>query len=98
MSADKGMAASLEVRYALPNTYLPYGSHVYGFVDGGRLWAHQDAAPLAQRSLSSFGAGMRASLRKNVFATVEVAKPINPMVGTQGNKHPRVFFSISAYY
>ncbi|NGM86772.1 ShlB/FhaC/HecB family hemolysin secretion/activation protein [Parapusillimonas sp. SGNA-6] len=98
MSADKGMAASLEVRYALPNTYLPYGSHVYGFVDGGRLWAHQDAAPLAQRSLSSFGAGMRANLRKNVFATVEVAKPINPVVGTQGNKHPRVFFSISAYY
>lgn len=98
MSADKGIAASLEVRYALPHTYLPYGSHLYGFIDGGRLWAHDDAPELEQDSLASFGAGMRANLSKNVFATVEIAKPINPVVGTQGDKNPRIFFSISAYY
>ncbi len=98
MAADKGIAASLEVRYALPNTYLPYGSHLYGFIDGGRLWTHKDAPDLEHDSLASFGAGMRANLSKNIFATVEIAKPINPDVGTRGNKNPRIFFSISAYY
>ena len=98
IAADKGVAASLEVRYALPNSFIPQGSHLYGFIDGGRLWAHKDAPELVQDSLASFGAGMRANLSKNIFATVELAKPINPVVGTRGNKHPRIFFSISAYY
>src|SRR5690606_30682203 len=87
MSADKGIAALLEVRYALPNSFLPHGSHLYGFIDGGKLWTHKDAPALERASLSSFGAGMRANLSKKLFATVEIAKPINPVVGTQNNKN-----------
>jgi len=98
MSADKGIAALLEVRYALPNSFLPHGSHLYGFIDGGKLWTHKDAPELERASLSSFGAGMRANLSKNLFATVEIAKPINPVVGTRNNKHPRIFFSISTNF
>ncbi|SHH80651.1 ShlB/FhaC/HecB family hemolysin secretion/activation protein [Pollutimonas bauzanensis] len=99
MSADNGIAASLELRYApsLPKI-LPYGSHFYGFVDGGRIWSRSASAEISRSSLSSFGGGMRANLAKHLFATLEIAKPVSPAVYTKGDKHPRIFFSIAAQY
>ncbi len=99
MSADSGMAASLELRYAVSSAnFLPQGAHVYSFVDGGRIWSRSASAPLTRSNVSSFGAGMRANLSKNLYATLEVAKPTSSDVLTQGNKNPRVFFSLSAQY
>ncbi|WP_165609259.1 ShlB/FhaC/HecB family hemolysin secretion/activation protein [Achromobacter insolitus] len=99
MSADSGVAASLELRYAVSSdNFLPLGAHVYSFVDGGRIWSRSESAPLTRSKVSSLGAGMRANLAKNLYATLEVAKPTSSDVLTQGNKNPRVFFSISAQY
>ena len=99
MSADSGLAASLELRYAVSTeNFLPLGAHVYSFVDGGRIWSRSASAPLTRSNVSSFGAGMRANLSKNLYATLEVAKPTSSDVLTQGNKNPRVFFSLSAQY
>ncbi|WP_454691440.1 ShlB/FhaC/HecB family hemolysin secretion/activation protein [Achromobacter aloeverae] len=99
VSADSGMAGSLELRYAISSaTFLPHGAHVYTFVDGGRIWSRAASAELSRSKLASFGAGMRANLTKTVYATLEVAKPLSSDVLTQGNKNPRIFFSISAQY
>jgi len=99
MSADSGVAGSLELRYAVStDQFLPHGAHVYSFIDGGRIWSRSESAPLTHANVSSFGAGMRANLSKNLYATLEVAKPTSSDVLTQGNKDPRVFFSISAQY
>lgn len=99
MSADSGVAASLELRYAVStDRFLPSGAHVYTFVDGGHIWSRSESAPLTRAKLSSYGAGMRANLTKNLYATIEVAKPMSSDVLTQGNKDPRVFFSLSAQY
>lgn len=99
MSADAGLAGSLELRYAVStDQFLPQGAHVYSFIDGGRIWSRSESAPLTRANVSSFGAGMRANLSKNLYATLEVAKPTSGDVLTQGNKNPRVFFSISAQY
>ena len=99
MSADSGVAAALELRYAVSSDrFLPQGAHVYTFVDGGHIWSRAASAPLTRAKLSSYGAGMRANLSKNLYATVEVAKPMSSDVLTQGNKNPRVFFSLSAQY
>ena len=99
VSADSGLAGSLELRYAVSSeTFLPHGAHVYSFVDGGRIWSRSESPELARRKLSSYGAGMRANLTKNLYATLEVAKPMSSDVQTQGDKNPRVFFSISAQY
>jgi hypothetical protein len=48
--------------------------------------------------LASVGLGARANLLPGVLATLEVAQPINAEVRTEGNKHPRVFFSLSASF
>ncbi len=99
MSADSGVAAALELRYAVSSDrFLPQGAHVYTFVDGGHIWSRAASAQLTRAKLSSYGAGMRANLSKNLYATVEVAKPMSSDVLTQGNKNPRVFFSLSAQY
>ena len=99
MSADSGVAGSLELRYAVStDRFMPNGAHVYSFIDGGRIWSRSDSAPLTRSNVSSIGAGMRANLSKTVYATFEVAKPTSGDVLTQGNKNPRVFFSISAQY
>lgn len=99
MSADSGVAASLELRYAVSSDrFLPQGAHVYTFVDGGHIWSRSESAPLTRAKLSSYGAGMRANLTQNLYATIEVAKPMSSDVLTQGNKDPRVFFSLSAQY
>ncbi|WP_260986446.1 ShlB/FhaC/HecB family hemolysin secretion/activation protein [Bordetella genomosp. 13] len=99
ISADSGLSGSLELRYAVSSeNFLPSGAHVYTFVDGGRLWSRSESPELARRKLSSYGAGMRANLTKNFYATLEVAKPMSSDVQTQGDKNPRIFFSISAQY
>lgn len=99
MSADSGLAGSLELRYAVStDNFLPHGAHVYSFIDGGRIWSRSESAPLTRANVSSIGAGMRANLSKSLYATLEVAKPTSGDVLTQGNKNPRVFFSISAQY
>ncbi|ALM87035.1 ShlB/FhaC/HecB family hemolysin secretion/activation protein [Bordetella sp. N] len=99
VSADSGMAGSLELRYAISSAnFLPHGAHVYTFVDGGRIWSRSASADITRSKLASFGAGMRANLTKTVYATLEVAKPLSDDVLTQGNKNPRIFFSISAQY
>jgi len=99
LSADRGAAASLELRYAprLPEL-LPKGGHVYAFADGGRLWASGNGVQVTQRSLASAGGGARATLGSLVFATLEIAKPLSQPVRTRGNTHPRAFVSLNASF
>jgi hemolysin activation/secretion protein len=99
ISADRGVAGSLELRYAprLP-AFFAKGGHVYGFLDGGRLGAAQGGLPVSQSSVASTGAGVRANLGPVVFATFELAKPISHKVKTQGDKHPRAFVTLNASF
>ena len=43
----------------------------------GHIWSRSESAPLTRAKLSSYGAGMRANLTKNLYATIEVAKPMS---------------------
>lgn len=90
------MAAALELRYVPAG--LPRNTQFYGYVDSGRAWAADSSNPVSRSKLSSFGGGVRSSLTDTLFATLEVAKPINTEVSTQGDKHARVFVSITAQF
>lgn len=96
ITADNGIAASLELRYVVVG--LPRNVQLYGFVDGGRIWAAQGGETPAQASLASFGGGVRASLSGTLFTTLELAKPIDPIVSTRGDKDVRAFLSIQAQF
>jgi hemolysin activation/secretion protein len=99
IAADRGVAGSLELRYApsLPAFSGP-GGYVYGFIDGGRLHAARGGMPVSQRGLASAGVGLRAHVGDSVFATLEVAKPLNHPVRTRGDQQPRVFVSLNASF
>ena len=97
LSADNGVAVTLELRYVPAG--LPLKTQLYTYVDGGRVWAAEGGNPTGDRSrLTSFGIGARASLSEAVFATVELAKPMNSEVQTRESKSPRAFVTVSAQF
>ncbi|GAA4335095.1 POTRA domain-containing protein [Pigmentiphaga soli] len=99
IAADNGVAGSVEIRYvpSVPDV-LPRGLQLYGFVDGGHVWAHSGGNQPLRQTVASFGGGLRANLSRSVYASLELAKPINTVVATRDNKHPRVFFTLTLQY
>lgn len=96
VSADTGVAATIELRYVPAG--LPRNVQFYGYLDGGRAAAAGGGNPVTRRTLSSFGGGARASLSETVFATFEIAKPMSAEVATRGNKNARAFLSVTAQF
>jgi hemolysin activation/secretion protein len=96
VSADKGVAATIELRYVPAG--LPRNVQFYGYVDGGRAWAADGGNTVSRSTLTSFGGGARASLTDTVFATFEIAKPMSAVVATRGNKNARAFLSLTAQF
>jgi len=96
VSGDNGLAAMVELRH-VPAAWSN-NVQVYGYVDAGRVWAADGGAPVARPKLASAGGGVRASLNRSVFATLEIAKPINTEVRTQGDKNARAFVSVTAQF
>jgi hemolysin activation/secretion protein len=100
ISGDNGWAGSMELRFTPnPPKLLPNGVQLYAFFDGGEVWDISKVPPLiGGQSLSSAGAGVRASLTRRLLASVEIAQPLDREVQTLGGKPTRVFFSITARY
>lgn len=99
ISADNGVAASLELRHHPDWAALADRAQFYAFLDGGRLRAHHLGAPLTRaHSLASWGGGVRATLQPGLFATLEMARPISAPVRTQDGKGPRVFATLNAQF
>ena len=96
LSSDNGYAAMVELRY-VPNV-RDNTLQLYGYIDGGRVWAADGGNEVTPRKLTSFGGGIRAKLNDRFFASFEVAKPMNTIVRTEGNKDPRVFVSLTALF
>lgn len=96
IAGDNGVAATLELRHvpAVWSSQVQF----YGYVDAGRVWAASGGAPVPRPRLASAGGGVRASLNRSVFATLEIAKPINTEVRTQGDKNARAFASVTAQF
>lgn len=96
ISGDNGWAGSFELRWS-PG-FTTRNLQLYGFADGGRVWAADGGNAVARPKIASFGAGVRFGLTDTVFATVEVAKPVKVEVATEGNTKPRAFASITAQF
>ncbi|MEO6280662.1 ShlB/FhaC/HecB family hemolysin secretion/activation protein [Roseateles sp.] len=96
IAGDNGVAAMLELRYVPAG--LPRNVQLYGYVDGGRVWAATGGNPVPRAKLGSLGLGARAGLSDKVFATFEIAKPMNTEVRTRGSKHARAFVSVSTQF
>jgi hemolysin activation/secretion protein len=90
---DRGWAGSLELRYTGKQPVSWIESYdVYAFYDGGLVW--NDGAD--RQVLSSAGGGLRSTFAKGVYADLQVAKPLNHEVSTEGDKDLRVLFAVGA--
>ncbi|PIW28792.1 MAG: hypothetical protein COW30_06625 [Rhodospirillales bacterium CG15_BIG_FIL_POST_REV_8_21_14_020_66_15] len=90
---DRGAAGAVELRYtgrkpaAWVETY-----DLYAFYDGGAVW--NDGAD--RQILTSAGAGVRATFAGGIYGDLQIAKPLNHAVSTEGDKDLRILFSVGA--
>ena len=96
MTADNGLAGTLELRYVPAG--LPRDVQIYGFVDDGFVWADDGRKTPSDNWLGSFGGGVRAKLSSTFFSTLEVATPIERVGSPEGERGARVFGSIQAQF
>lgn len=86
---ENGLAGKLELRCDTRVGML--ASTLYAFADAGRVRRKQTAAPDIRTDLSSAGLGWRFSTSSRVRGFVEVAKPLEQAVASQGDKDARMF-------
>lgn len=100
VSGDEGWAGALELRYtpAIPENRWVQGVQLFGYVDSGQVWAASSKETVGRQTLTSVGGGVRASLAERLFASLELDKPLNRPVATEGDKNMRVFFTLTARY
>lgn len=97
--ADRGIAASIELRYSVPslsflqdfvNTASPYA-----FYDAGKVW-NIDVLPSPQKqSATSMGGGLRLKMFHYLDANFYLAKPISKPLRASGKKKIRGFFTVT---
>lgn len=86
---ENGSAGKIELRYN--QAFGPVESTLYAFFDAGEVRRKQVAAPAQRFALSATGLGIRFSGPRRTKGYLEVAKPMNRIVASQGDKHVRVF-------
>ncbi len=100
ITGDQGLALGLELQRAFDvKMQFLRSLQAYVFFDYGSVW-NRIATPTGakQQDLASTGVGTRFNLTKHVSGYVEVAKPLIRDVATEGNRDPRIFFSLSTTY
>ncbi len=100
---DRGVAASLELRYDKGFGYFVNNLQFYAFYDIGGIWnLLVNAAAPAKLSASSTGLGVRFTMTKFVSGNLLWAQPLTKEVAAEELIHqgwrPRTFFSIVASF
>lgn len=98
ITGDHGLAGKLELAYGeVAEVVRDY--QVYGFADGGATWDRDPRAGVeSRRTAFSVGMGARANLTEWSSVNVEVAKPLQRVVATQGDDGPRLFLTLIVRY
>jgi hemolysin activation/secretion protein len=98
LSGDNGIGGAAELRFdqKLKEGILK-GYQLYGFVDGGAVWNHNDGRDDVL-SLSSAGAGVRFYFADEFQADLTVAAPLKYHSPVSINHGARFLFSLSKYF
>lgn len=96
ITGDDGVATQFELRYGRnPDIAMVEFFQVYGFYDYGVAWNDNAAPGYHSFALESAGGGLRLTMPDSIYATVEIARPLNRTPVTQDDRDWRGFFSIS---
>ncbi len=94
---DSGAAMKLELRYtnSLPDGLSYTG---YCFYDAGLVRQRTPAGAPASESAASAGLGLRYTFGRYLSGFVEIAKPLDRAVATEGNHNPRAYAGLSVRF
>lgn len=99
---DHGLGFTSELRYSRPARFGPLrGYQVYGFYDLGVVWQRASRKAREQRrdQLASVGIGVRTQLLDNLYADLELAKPVVSEPATmETDKDPHLFFQLMSRF
>lgn len=96
LSGDKGIDAKAELRYDIqPSIIIPQWVEIFGFYDVGKVWFNDFVGIKPDVSAASAGIGLRTTLTDFLSGSVVIAKPLTLVPPTEGNKDPRIFFSVT---
>ena len=100
LTGDRGLAGKAELRWdAIGNVGFVKNVQFYGFYEGGTVWLEHPLPGEQERaSLTSTGLGARVSAFNSAQLSLEVAKPLTRDVATEGNRDPRLFFTIGTSF
>ncbi|MEJ0071662.1 MAG: ShlB/FhaC/HecB family hemolysin secretion/activation protein [Pseudomonadota bacterium] len=100
LTGDSGLAAKVELQYGERSTNIGLDNYqLYGFYDAGRVWNHQPLpGEYGAASATAAGVGARFTVTEHVSGSLEVAKPLTRAVAAEGDRDPRVFFSLVARF
>jgi hemolysin activation/secretion protein len=97
ITGDHGIAFKVELQKAFrPAWDYLSGFQLYSFLDYGSVWNKVQTSTGAKRQdLTSIGLGMRFNITDSISGYLEMNQPISDNVAAEGNKDPRLFFSLS---
>ncbi|MBT7853620.1 MAG: ShlB/FhaC/HecB family hemolysin secretion/activation protein, partial [Opitutae bacterium] len=97
ITGDHGVAFKVELQKAFrPEWDYLSDFQLYSFLDYGSVWNKVKTSTGAKRQdLTSIGLGMRFNITDSISGYLEMNQPISDNVAAEGNKDPRLFFSLS---
>jgi len=100
ITGDHGIALKVELQKALrPEWKYLSDLQLYSFIDYGSVWNKVKTSTGSEhQERTSMGLGMRFNVTDSISGYLELDKPISNNVAAEGNKNPRIFFSLSKRY
>lgn len=102
ITGDSGISGKVEIRadkdFSVP-AFEQMHAQFFAFADGGIIWNYRIGAlgQLPHDDAFSIGGGMRFILNKYINGDIEYGKPLDHIVANEGDKHGRVFLSVTAH-
>ena len=98
LANDSGWAAGLELRYDVTmDPGFVTSLQPFVFLDSGKVWSYDP--PRDGRSLSSTGAGLRATFEHGVTASLTAARPLTLSPSDASGRHPvRILFDLAVSF
>jgi hemolysin activation/secretion protein len=103
LSGDRGLGASAELQYSNMTGWRYLSQYeLYGFYDFGAVWNTDTdkAGQLRRESLASLGVGVKMKVMDQLWANIELAKPLTAPLSTRSDLDLplRVFFRVSSQF
>ncbi|HIC44720.1 MAG TPA: ShlB/FhaC/HecB family hemolysin secretion/activation protein [Sulfurimonas sp.] len=100
VTGDHGYALKFEIQKGIKTNWDYLKSYQpYFYIDHGSVFLkNPSATSQEEQELTALGIGVRGNISEWLSGYLEIGLPLSRDVGTEGDKDPRAFFSLTAHY